>query len=289
MDYIYLLGAMTFSATITLGGRLYKAKTTNLSHVSKLYNMLVPIFATLGWLVIWISDFSFDVRVIPYSIMYGIGYSFFTVGMLGALKAGSTSLTALVKQISLVGVSVWGFIFWDTPFTVISCIGIVLIVVSLTLCLLTKEEQTESNNIFKWLFFASLIAIGNAGCSIVQRYQQDAFNYQHKNMLMFFGVLFASVVCFFLAIPEEKSNWGKAFKSSWMCPLLTGCSSAISNVFILLLVKHGMSPVIIYPGLAVGGLLITTFISLFGFKEKLRPMQWCGIAVGSVALVLLNL
>ena len=47
MDYLYLLGAMTFSATITLGGRLYNNKTKGLSHVSKLYNMLVPIFARI--------------------------------------------------------------------------------------------------------------------------------------------------------------------------------------------------------------------------------------------------
>ncbi len=231
MDYLYLLGAMTFSATITVGGRLYNNKNKGLAHVSRLYNMLVPIFASLGWLAIWIFDFSFDVRVIPYSVMYGIGYSFFTIGMLGALKAGSTSLTALIKQVALVGVSIWGFIFWDTPFTVISAIGIVLIVISLALCLLTKEEKSESNNIFKWLFFASLIAIGNAGCSIVQRYQQMAFDYQHKNMLMFFGCFFAAVVCFCLALPEKKENWGKAVKGSWMCPLLTGCSSSISNLF----------------------------------------------------------
>ena len=289
MTYFYLAMAMTFSATITVGGKLYNNKNKELKNVSSLYNMLVPIFASLGWLVILLFDFSFDARVLPYSLLYGIGYSFFTVGMLGALKAGSTSLTALVKQIALVGVSIWGFFFWNTPFTLVSAVGIVLIVVSLALCLLTKEEKTESNNILKWLFFALLITVGNAGCSIVQKYQQIAFNYQHKNMFMFFGVLFASIVCVILALKEEKTNWGKAFKTSWYFPALTGCSSAISNVFVLLMIKYEMSPVIIYPGVAVGGLMITTLISLFGFREKLRPMQWCGIAVGAVALVLLNL
>ena len=66
-------------------------------------------------------------------------------------------------------------------------------------------------------------------------------------------------------------------------------SSALSNVFILLLVKCQMSPVILYPGIAVGGLIITTLIAFFGFREKLRPQQWVGLAVGAVALVLLNL
>ena len=69
MTYFYLLMAMSFSATITVGGRLYNNRNRDLASVSKLYNMLVPVFAALGWLVIWIFDFSFDVRVLPYSIL----------------------------------------------------------------------------------------------------------------------------------------------------------------------------------------------------------------------------
>lgn len=289
MTYCYLVMAMTFSAMITISGRLYNNKNEDRANVSNLYNMLVPIFASLGWLVFWVSDFSFEVKVLPYSILYGVCYSCFTIGMLGALKVGSTSLTALVKQVALVGVSVWGFAFWNTSFTLASVIGIILIVISLALCLITKEKQKDSNNTFKWLLFAALITVGNAGCSIIQRYQQMAFDYQYKNMFMFFGVFFASIVCFFLALKEDKSNWGTAFKTSWIFPALTGFSSAISNVFILLLVKYEMSPVIIYPGIAVGGLMITTIISLLCFRERLRLMQWCGLAVGAVALVLLNL
>jgi len=289
MSYVFLLMAMAFSAAITVGGRLYNIRNRGAANVSRLYNMLVPVFASLGWLVFWLFDFSFDAAVLPYSLLYGIGYSCFTIGMLGALGTGSTSLTALVKQLALVGVSVWGLFFWDVPFTLTAGAGLVLIVVSLALCLVNREKKSDAHNPAKWLFYALLITLGNAGCSIVQRYQQMAFDYRHKNMFMFFGVLFASAVCLILALPEEKTNWRAAFGRSWICPALTGCSSAMSNAFVLLMIKYQMSPVIIYPGVAVGGLMITTLISLFFFREKLRPMQWCGLAVGSAALVLLNL
>lgn len=289
MDYLYLFLAMSFSATITVGGRLYNQKNKGIDNVSRLYNVLVAFFASLGWLVLWLSDFSFDLRVLPYSMLYGIGYSCFTIGMLGALKTGSTSITALVKQLALVGVSIWGFAFWGTEFTLISGVGLVLIVISLALCLLEKEEKRDGGNVIRWIVFACLITVGNAGCSIIQRYQQMAFEYQHKNMFMFFGVFFSMLVCIVIALKENKENWGTALKRSWMCPALTGCSSALSNVFILLLVRHQMSSTIIYPGVAVGGLMITILISLLFFRERLRFMQWCGIAVGSIALVLLNL
>ena len=289
MNYIHLLFAMTFSATITVAGRLYNTKNDKSLNVSGLYTLLVPLAASAGWLILWCCDFSFDVKVLPYSFLYGIGYSCFTIGILGALKAGSTSLTALVKQVALVGVTIWGFAFWETPFTLTGGVGILLIVISLSLCLITKEKNDDSRNLLKWIFFAVLITVGNAGCSIVQRYQQMAFDYRHKNMFMFFGVLFAAGVCFLLSIREDKRHWGAACKSSWMFPAMAGCSSVLSNVFVLLLVKYNMSPVIIYPGVAVGGLMITTLISLTCFREKLRIAQWLGLVIGAVALVLLNI
>ena len=63
----------------------------------------------------------------------------------------------------------------------------------------------------------------------------------------------------------------------------------LSNTFILLMIKAQLSSSIIYPTVAVGGLILTILISLISFKERLRPLQWCGIVIGSVALVLLNL
>ena len=209
--------------------------------------------------------------------------------MLGAIKVGSTSLTGLVKQVALVGVSFWGYFFWDTQFTTISAIGIVVLLISLALCLLVKEKKTEDHHLGKWLFYALLITMGNAGCGILQRYQQMHFAYQHKNMLMFFSYVFAICFCFVFSLGETKENWKRAVKQSWVFPALSGISSAGSNLFILLLVKCQMSPVILYPGIAVGGLIITTLIAFFGFREKLRPQQWAGIAFGAVALVLLNL
>lgn len=289
MEYIYLLLAMTFSATITVGGRLYNDRNKERRDVSLLYNVLVSGSACAAWLILWLTEFSFDIGVFPYALLYGLCYSFFTVGMIGALGTGSTSVTALVKQMALVGVSFWGFLFWDTQFTWMSGVGIVLIVVSLVLCLVTKQKTEKKGNLLKWGFFALLVTVGNAGCSIVQRYQQTAFHYQHKYMLMFFGLAFATVFCLLLALRENKKDWSGAIKTGWIGPALAGTSSAFSNIFMLLLVKDNMSPAIMYPGIAVGGLMITTLISLFCFKERLRMLQWCGLAVGAVALILLNL
>ena len=67
MDYIYLLLSMAFSALITVSGRLYNNKNQNVTNVTRLYSLMASIFAAIGWLVLWLTDFSFDARVLPYS------------------------------------------------------------------------------------------------------------------------------------------------------------------------------------------------------------------------------
>ena len=289
MSFFFLFIAMIFSATFTVGSRFYKEKTQGVSNVTALFNLLTPISAALCWLILWGTDFSFDLRVLPFSFLYGICYSIFTVGMLGAIKAGSTSLTALIKQLALVGVSFWGFFFWDTAFSAVSIIGITLLVLSLALCLLNKESKSEGHHWGKWLFYCVLITVGNSGASILQRYQQMTFDYQHKYMFMFFGLCFAALFCLLPALKEPKEHWNSTIRRCWMYPALAGGSSAFSNVFILLLVKRELSPVILYPGIAVGGLIITTLIATLFFRERLRIRQWIGLLVGAVSLVLLNL
>ena len=288
MNFLLLLYSMTASAMITVGSRLYRARTVGCADANSLYNVLVPASATLGWLLLFLIDPSFDLRILPYSLGYGVGYSCFTIGMLGALKHGPTSVTALVKQLALVGVSVWGFVFWDTPVTVIAIVGLCLIVISLALCLL-KPEENNGYALGKWVFYALLITVGNAGCSIIQRYQQMACDHQYKNAFMMLGVLFATIVCLVLGLRTERRDWGRAFVRGWYGPCLAGACSASANVCILLLIKRQVSSTIIYPGIAVGGLCLTTLVSFFFFRERLRPLAWLGLAIGAIALVLLNL
>lgn len=288
MDLLLLFFSMAASAMITVGSRLYRARTEGCADADSLYNLLVPASATVGWLLLFLLEPSFDLRILPYSIGYGLGYTSFTLGMLGALKHGPTSVTALIKQLALVGVSVYGFVFWDTPVTVVAVVGLVLIVLSLVLCLL-KPEEGGGYSLWKWALYAVLITIGNAGCSIIQRYQQMAFDHQYKNAFMLLGVLFSALLCLAVGLCGRRRDWGRAFLRGWHGPCLAGASSAGANVCILLLIKHEVSSTVIYPGIAVGGLILTTLVSFFFFRERLRPMAWAGLVVGSVALVLLNL
>ncbi len=290
MPYLYLLGAMCSSCALSTCGSAFNRKNVERHHVSNLYNLLIACSVFVCWSLMYIADFSFVWGVLPYSIGFAVCYTLAMIGNIHALASGSVALTAFVKQLSLVFVSLWGFVFWQIDLTVNVGIGLLLITVALALCFFKQKTAGTQAAVVtaKWFGYAAILIIGNAGCSIIQKYQQFAYNGKHGAMLMVFSSFFSAVICLLLARHEDKRDWGVTFKTSWYLPAGAGFASAMLNLFVLLMASTTLSPSVIYPGIAVGGVTLTTLFSVLVFREKLSLRQWLGLAVGVVALVFLN-
>ena len=286
MDYLYLSLATVFFAVSSISGSYYNKCTEKWKNVSVLYIISNLFTVLIFWGISYAIDFSFDVRVLPYSVLLGAFFSTAVAGQLYALKHGPVSLTAFLMQLSLIGTTIWGFFFWDTAFTLFIAVGLALIVISLFLCLYTKEKQTAVS--WKWIVFTAMAFFGNAGGTITQKTQQLSFVGQHKTMLMFFAMLFAFFVCLILFMRTDKKDFSAALKKAWCFPVVTGVTNGFLNLFVMLLAVSTLSPSVVYPVIAVGGLLITTLYSFFVFKEKLKWWQWLGVLIGTVAVGILS-
>lgn len=292
MPYIYLICAIVTSALLAICGTLFNEKNAHRSDVGHLYNFMGACSNFLTWLIVYLNAPTFTPGVLLYSALYGVCYVLFWVGLTGALQCGSAALTGFVKQIAFVFVAIWGFLFWHSPLTVLVGTGILLIAIALFLCLVPigKRATKGTNRITgKWLIYALLILVGNAGCSIIQKTQQAVYCGQHGSQLMVFATLFAVVACLVFCRKDDKSVWPEVIRGNWYFPVIAGASSAVCNVFIIRMASTNLSPSFIYPALAVGGLTLTTLVSVVICKEKLRTAQWIGIIIGAVALILLNL
>ena len=282
--------AIISSALLSIIGSIFNKKNAAYSGFSMLYNFILIGSACLVWGMIYISDFSFDVGVLPYSLGYGIMYALALIFLFKALECGPVSLTAMIKSISIITPSLWGFFFWgDTP-TPLIVIGFVLVLLSLILCFAEKRKKGERGIPLKWFFYIITLAATNGGTLIVQKYQQRAFDGAHKNMLMFFATLLAALIClvFFLVGRKKNTLPASALKKSFYLPIIAGGGSATLNLLLMLLIPL-LPGALIYPAIAVGALIITTLFSALACKERLRPMQWAGLGVGAIALVFLNL
>lgn len=292
MPYIYLLFAIVTSAMLAISGTLFNQKNHHREGLGHLYNLVGACGNFLTWVIIFCTDPSFDLRVLPYAGLYGVSYALFWVGLTGALQCGSSALSGFIKQIAFVFVAIWGFIFWNSDPTVTVIAGIMLIAVALFLCLVPIGKKAPKGTIRisgKWLLYAIFILCGNAGCSIIQKTQQMNFQGRYGSFLMVTATFIAVIFCLVMCIKDDKKGWLQVVKANWYFPVAAGSCSAICNLFLILLASTSLSPSIIYPALAIGGLTLTTLVSVVACKERLRLSQWIGLLVGAVALILLNL
>lgn len=291
MPYVYLVSSIFLMSVLSLLGTGFNKKNIGKENITHLYNFLLCAFACITWGAIYAFDFSFEPKALLYSLGFGVCYAIVMLSLIKALAEGPTSLTALVQQLSLIGATIWGFVFWNTwdikkaPLVIT---GLVLVVISLILCLRSAKKAKEKITL-KWLMYALILFIANAGCSIFQKSEQIAFDGKHGSMFMFFSVLLATVVCAVIFFVSKKPNVKEIVKGSWYFPCGAGVSSALGNMFVVLLATTTLSPNLIYPSIAVGGLAITSSVSVILFKEKLAWWQWLGIAIGAIAVALLSI
>lgn len=291
MSYFYLILAVISTSLGSVFCEFYNRKSVGYKNATQLFNFIRLSSTLIVWGVLFAFDFSFEWGVLWYSLGFGLCFALVNVCIIYAFQYGSVALTSLILQTSLIGVTIWGLIFWNAPFTTLVVVGLILVLISLALCIFDKktDEKVTQKNFGKWLFFAVAAFIGNAGCSIIQREQQMVYAGKHGSMMMVFAVLISTLICLFLYLRCDRKNCQPVPKCNLAFPIATGVINSMLNLFVIILATSELSPSLIYPVLAVGGLAVTMLFSIFAFKEKLKWWQWIGIVIGAVAIALLNM
>ena len=291
MPYLYLVSAVVLMSILNIfGAGFNRTESGKEKNITPFYNFLLCGAACITWGVIYLCDFSFEPSVLVYSAIFGVCYAGIAITSIKALAEGPTLLTTLLQQLSLIGVTVWGFAFWDTwdvKMAPLVLSGLALVVVSLVLSLYSGEKSGKKIT-FKWLAYASVMFVVTASCSIVQKEEQNAFDGEHGSMFMFFGVLLAMLICLGYFLLTEKPNTRKMMKTAWYYPVGAGMSSSLGNLFVVLMATK-LTSNLVYPTLAVGCLALTSVGAVVLFKEKLAWWQWIGVAIGTVAVALLSI
>lgn len=289
MQYLYLFSSIFCLASANIIGTLFNRKNEGRPGASPIYNFYQIVAIFLCWLILFLTDRTFDLSVLPYAILFALCYTACNICTINALKTGSVMLTSLFGQLSLILVSIWGFFFWNAKFTWTVGVGLVLTAIALWLCLYTGKsgEGTKING--KWIRYIFLLVIGNAGCSIIQRTQQMNFDGKYGNFLMVVATGISTLACLAIYLRSDRRDTKVITRSCWFFPVLAGVLNALLNLFVILMATSDLSPSLIYPVLAIGSLIVITVLSLLVFKEKMRWWQWLGVLLGIAATGILSL
>ena len=289
MDYFCLAASVLCISASNILGKDFNRKNKGRAGISAIYNLIGTLSAFTVWAVIFLCDGSYDLRVIPYALLFALCFVLYNFGAIKALKTGSVMLTSLFGKFSLIVASVWGFFFWGDRFTYLTGIGLALAVISILLCLYHGKGGKKQKLDRKWIGYVLLVLLGNGGCTVVQRNQQIDFDGKYGSFFMAVAVGVSLVFFAVIYLAGDRRDTGNTVRKTGYLPILAGLSNALMNIFVIRLATSSLSPSLIYPSLAVGGLALVTVASLFIFKERMRSWQWAGVALGAMATAILSL
>ena len=239
-------------------------------------------------------------EVVGYSVLFAVGYCMALAFSFLAIANGSLSLTSLVLQFSLIIPTFYGIFFLQEETDFFLFAGIALLVASIVLVNIPvgekkeknaeteKTEKNQNKTTWKWALFALLMFIGNGGCSTVQKMQQIHFNGLYKSEFMIVALIITTVALVVISLFTERKEMLPALKKGVGYYAVYGVANGISNLIVLLLATK-MSSSIVYPVLSAGGIVITSFVSVFVYKEKMNLFQKIGLILGVLAIVALNI
>lgn len=282
MNIFYLVTIILFVAGQNIVQKPYSVKTKGQG--AYLF-CLMTAFTSMLFFVISSKNMVWDIRIVPYSVLFAIVYATSTVATFVAIASGAMSLTSLITSYSLMIPTIYGLIFLHEPISIGFVLGIILLMISLFLI----NQKTGSVKLsLKWVISVTIAFVAGGLCSVFQNLQQVTFDGAYKNEFMIIALLIVSVVFFTISLIKERKGLISYIKTGWYMGLFCGTMNGIVNLFVMILSAR-MSVSVMFPLISAGGIIVTYIFSRFVFKEILTNRQFIGFIFGIISVVLLNL
>lgn len=230
-------------------------------------------------------NLTFSTDFLVYSLEFTLTYAVAVIFSFLAITSGPLSITALIFSYSLVIPTLYGMIFLGEKASIPLIIGLCLLAVSLFLI----NSRTGGGKItLRWVIYVFLAFLGNGVCTIVQNLQQREFNGLYKSEFMIAALLGVVVIVIPLILISERREFLPSMKRGGVLMVLCGVINGAANLLVMVLVTR-MNASVLYPVMSAGGVLLTFFVSLFIYKERLSVKQYIAFALGTGAIVLMNI
>ena len=248
---------------------------------------ILSLFALFFFFVSDKNGLSFPAGMLPYAIAFGLIYCISYFLTFVALACGSFTLSMLIISYSLVFPIIFGVIFLHEPVSVFTCIGFILLMISLFFVRENKDEKEKKFSV-KWLVAIIIVTLGNGLLAIIQKMQQIKFNNECNNEFMIIGLAVSALVLIAGGIIKDRRQLKEIVRYGIPYAGTAGVANGINNL--LTIAVNNLLPLSIVSPVCSGMKIVVSFLSAtILFKEKYMKRQIIGVGIGVIALVFLNL
>lgn len=304
MEYLLLVLTVGLGALKSIMTKLAKTKNTNLRDTTKI-NLISFSCALVVIFLLGIQDLGSPFSVpIWLALFYAVCTLASQLCLMKAVELGPVSISSLFYSCGFIIPTIWGNVFYQEGIHALHIVGIVLIVASFILSSQFKRGKRIS---IGWVFAALGGTLFSGLVGVIQKLFTN--NYSAFSLNYFLYVAFAFIIAINLLLflvaqiidrrkktvqgpaPEEEiTEEGEKTKTGRLIlfTIFLGCIIGLVNKINTYL--SGVFPsIIVFPIINGGAILLSAVLSKFIFKEKLKAIQWVGIMVGILGIVLLAL
>ena len=274
---------------VTLQGFFSRGKVKTLTDSIK-FNGFMFLFSALFLII-------FTVRQLPSTqtifcalvvALFSVSFQFFYVL---AFKTGAVSLSSTIANFGVVIPIVFSAIAYQEVITTNKIIGFILIALAIILLPSSKNDKTKSGIKTPkiWLLYILIATILNGAVSTIQQSFSRSAISNEKELFTALIFVFASIYSFLLLLfvkgkePLYKND-GKSLIGLGIIGLALGFYNLLAVSALAIIPSAEYFPTV--TGLSI---LVTVMMSAITFKELPSKKQILGIAVATVAIVIINL
>lgn len=277
IPFLYSLNVLCSAGQSALGKQYARRGGESLP-----FNINKALIGTLLFLVLGLmSGFSWHFYTMLFGAIYGISLCISMHTGFKALSIGPMALTSVIASFSLIIPFVFGIAFWNESLTLLKLIGIILLLFSILLINIKKENGFSA----KWLFYALTTLLSNGICSVIQKMHQIKFPSLYKAEFMFWALLCVSIILLLTYKAKEREQTNLKFS-------LLGTASGIANClanYIVLYLSATENASVLFPIVAIANIITVWIIGILLFKERLKILQTIGLFMGIISVVLLKI
>ena len=290
----YLLLAASVAVAVTKNIITKTDKRCFSGRKNQLFVNIVTSIIALIVFGIFVRDVNIvcNVKFLVLSLFYGIFTMTGQMFYISALETGPVSVCTMIYSCGFIIPTVFAAVYYNEAMSVSRILGIILILVSIVL-VTGKIERAKDG---RWILFAvgSMVSSGLIG--VLQKLFRAGFNDGINEYLFvaFAVMLVISAVLYPFAKERDRdSEEGKEKTSPKIqrriaLSAVFGLGIVLANKFNLFL--SGVLPgIVFFPAVNGGVLAFTALASSIILREKLTALQWIGIALGIVSIVLVAL
>ena len=216
---------------------------------------------------------------LPWAAAYGVCLCISMYTGFMALSCGPMALTSILASMSLIVPFFWGVTFWKESISLLAILGVFLLLCAIILICFKKEGKFS----IRWLIFSLITMATNGVCSVIQKYHQLSFPGHFQVDFMLFAMTTVTILLL-LALPVQKCKMPKPS----LLGIGAGSLNGLANFAVLLLASTG-NATSLFPMVSVCNVMAAWLTGIVFFREKTKPIQFIGLAIGIIGIFLLNI